>query len=55
MTYLINVIDGTITDVSGAVILDTSRMDNETYAAFLEMNENELIELAKKIGIPVSL
>jgi len=54
MRYVINTIDGTITDCAGTFILDTALMDNETYGAFLEMDHDyELIDLAKKIGVPV--
>ena len=54
MRYVINTTDGTITDAADTFILDTALMDNETYGAFLEMDhEYELIDLAKKIGVPI--
>lgn len=53
MRYVINTTDGTITDCADTFILDTSTMDNPTYAAFLEIeHEHELIDMAKKIGVP---
>ncbi len=55
MRYVINTTDGTITDAADTFILDTSLMDNATYATFLEINdEHELIDLAKKIGVPIA-
>lgn len=54
MRYVINTTDGTITDAADTFILDTALMDNATYAAFLEIDhDNELIDMAKKIGVPV--
>jgi hypothetical protein len=54
MRYVINTTDGTITDAADTFILDTTLMDNATYAAFLEINDDhELIDLAKKIGVPI--
>ena len=53
MRYVVNTIDGTITDCAGTFILDTALMDNATYAAFLEIeHEDELIDMAKRIGVP---
>lgn len=53
MRYVINTIDGTITDCADTFILDTALMDNATYAAFLEIeHDNELIDMAKRIGVP---
>jgi hypothetical protein len=55
MRYVINTIDGTITDCAGTFILDTAAMDTDTYSAFLEMDhDDDLIELAKKIGVPIA-
>jgi hypothetical protein len=55
MRYVINTTDGTITDAADTFILDTSLMDNATYATFLEINDDdELIDLAKKIGVPIA-
>jgi hypothetical protein len=55
MRYVINTTDGTITDAADTFILDTSLMDNATYATFLEVNDDdELIDLAKKIGVPIA-
>ena len=55
MRYVINTTDGTITDAADTFILDTSHMDNATYATFLEIeHEDELIEMAKKIGVPIA-
>lgn len=55
MRYVINTTDGTITDCADSFILDTALMDNETYAAFLEMDhDDELIDLAKRIGVPIA-
>ena len=55
MRYVINTIDGTITDCAGTFILDTAVMDTDTYSAFLEMDhDDDLIELAKKIGVPIA-
>ena len=54
MRYVINTTDGTITDTADTFILDTTLMDNDTYEAFLEINDDdELIDLAKKIGVPI--
>jgi hypothetical protein len=55
MRYVINTIDGTITDCAGTFILDTAAMDTDTYSAFLEMDhDDEVIDLAKKIGVPIA-
>ena len=55
MRYVINTTDGSIIDAADTFILDTSLMDNETYGAFLEMDhEHELLDLAKKIGVPIA-
>jgi hypothetical protein len=55
MRYVINTTDGTITDAADTFILDTSLMDNATYATFLEIDDDdELIDLAKKIGVPIA-
>ena len=54
MRYVINTTDGTITDAADSFILDTSLMDNTTYAAFLEIDDDELIDMAKKIGVPIA-
>lgn len=55
MRYVINTTDGTITDAADTFILDTSHMNNATYAAFLEIeHDDELIEMAKKIGVPIA-
>jgi hypothetical protein len=55
MRYVINTIDGTITDCAGTFILDTAAMDTDTYSAFLEMDhDDDLIELAKKIGVLIA-
>lgn len=54
MRYVINTTDGTIIDAADTFILDTSLMDNATYATFLEIDdERELIDMAKKIGVPI--
>ena len=54
MRYVINTTDGTIIDAADTFILDTTLMDNATYAAFLEIDHDyELIDLAKKIGVPI--
>ena len=55
MRYIINTTDGTITDAADTFILDTALMDNTTYAAFLEIgDDDELIDMAKKIGVPIA-
>jgi hypothetical protein len=55
MRYVINTTDGTITDAADTFILDTSHMDNATYATFLEIDHDaQLIEMAKKIGVPIA-
>jgi len=55
MRYVINTTDGTITDAADTYILDTSLMDNTTYATFLEIDdEHELIDMAKKLGVPIA-
>ena len=55
MRYVINTTDGTIIDAADTFILDTALMDNATYAAFLEIDDDdELIDMAKKIGVPIA-
>jgi len=55
MRYVINTIDGTITDCADTFRLDTAVMDTDTYSAFLEMDhDDEVIDLAKKIGVPIA-
>lgn len=53
MRYVINTIDGTITDVAGTVIVDTDLMTPEQYDSFIDMDDADLIEIAKTIGVPV--
>jgi hypothetical protein len=54
MRYVINTTDGTITDCADSFILDTELMDQDTYSAFLEIDDDQdLIDLAKKIGVPI--
>jgi hypothetical protein len=54
MRYVINTTDGTITDCADSFILDTDLMDQDTYSAFLEIDDDQdLIELTKRIGVPI--
>ena len=50
MKYLVNVIDGTITDFAGCYIVDTDQMSDELFQTFTEWEDDDLIEYAKTNG-----
>ena len=53
MRYLVNTIDGTITDVAGAVIVDTDHLTLAQFDSFIAMQDDEFVEFAKTVGVPV--
>jgi hypothetical protein len=50
MRYLINVIDGTITDIAGCYTVDTEDMSPELFQAFTEWQDSDLIAYARTNG-----